>query len=103
VADGELDGGAVFGCRKSEGFGVVGFGLAGWAVGLVEVTERLGVEAGGFAAAAGGEDVAALEALFSGRHMSLPSPYMSYIKWLKRKEIARGPYGGCLWPGLSPG
>jgi hypothetical protein len=93
-ADGELDGGTVFGHGEGEGLRVVGFGFAGWAVGLVEVAEGLVVEAGGFAAADFGEDVAALEAFFGGRHMSLPSPYMSHIKWLKRKEIAPWPYGG---------
>ncbi len=61
LADGELDGGAVLGHGEGEGFGVRGAGEVGrGAVGLVEVAEVLGAQAGGVAAAAGGVDVAAL-------------------------------------------
>jgi hypothetical protein len=74
-ADGELDGGAVFGEGKLEGgetvlIGELAFGgssgllgAAGGAAagGVVVVAERLGVEAFGAAAAAAGEDVTTLE------------------------------------------
>ncbi len=66
LADGELDGSAVFGEREIEGgltraAGVwIADGLAG---GVVEVAELLAAEGGAAAAAAFGVDVAALEAL----------------------------------------
>ncbi len=80
VADGELDGGAVFGHGESEGLGVDRFGkVGGGAAGLVEVAEILGAEAGRLAAAAFGVDVAALEAWFvdgfgCGWHDGPPPP-----------------------------
>jgi hypothetical protein len=77
-AEGEADGGVVFEDREVEGGAAgaaparVGEGLAG---GVVVVAEFFGAEAGGLAAAALGQDVAALEAeWFCGGHWWGPPP-----------------------------
>ena len=87
LADGELDGGAVFGVREIEGgaagaalFGA-GDGLAG---GVVEVAEGFAAEAGRAAAAAVGVDVAAALALGLGGgcgHAVVGSPIGSCAKY----------------------
>ena len=69
LADGELDGGAVFGQGEIKGgaTGATGLGAAdGLAGGVVEVAEGLAAEAGRAAAAAVGVDVAAALALGLG-------------------------------------
>jgi hypothetical protein len=77
LADGGLDGGAVFGDGQVEG-GLAGaalFGVSdGPSGGVVEVAELLFAEAGAGAATAIGEDVAALEALSGFGHGESPLP-----------------------------
>ena len=76
-ADGELDGGAVFGHGEVK-VGLVGLALAwvlyGAAGGVVVVAEVFGAEAWAAAAVAVGEDVAALVAFWLG-HWVLPLVY----------------------------
>jgi len=88
LADGLLDGGAVFGGGEGEGGGLVlalgevdgGDGLAGVGAEVVEA-EVLAGEAGAAAAVASGEDVAALEAAFGGvGHDWVPLPPGTFCK-----------------------
>jgi hypothetical protein len=72
IADGVLDGAAVFGIRQRKDFAVLlaGFELPIWdgaAGGVVKITEFFSAETGTGAAAPGGENVAALEAFFGVR------------------------------------
>ncbi len=79
-SDGGLDGGAVFGQGEGEGVGAAASGLwvyDGFARGVVVVAELFGAEGGALAAAAVGEDVAALVAFWFccvGHNGAPPSP-----------------------------
>ena len=82
-ADGELDGGAVFGEREVE-VRLAG-SAGGWvfyraARGVVVVAELLVAEAWAAAAAAVGEDVAALVAFGFGVHVCIPPGYLLVLK-----------------------
>ena len=82
-ADRELDGGAVLGHGEGEG-SLAGAASAelgdGLARGVVEVAEGFAAEAGRAAAAAFGEDVAALEAFgFSSRHDGWSPPRDGFL------------------------
>jgi hypothetical protein len=128
-AEGDLDGGTVFGRGEGELSGIpplgrcscpkdgaplVGeWGAAGGSVCLVEVAEGLGVEGRGFAAAAFGEDVAALEADGFGCDFGYGVPLLWGIgKIFKTNRLYTndgwGLMGGGRWSkgmsrGLKPG
>ena len=79
LADGLLDGGAVFGLGDVEAAPAVAGGdggARGWATGgVVVVAELLAAEAGAAAAASIGEDVAALVTFWLGLHAGIPPPW----------------------------
>jgi hypothetical protein len=103
LADGGLDGGAVFGVGQVEGGAAaaalarVGDGAAG---GVVVVAEFFLAEAGAGAAASVGEDVAALVLLGGGwcgvLHGWSPIPVKS-VQSLQKKRPASGLPGQALW------
>ena len=69
-------------------------------LGLGDGLEVLAAQAGALAAAAGGEDVAALVAGFGGFHRVAPLPRGSIAKIFKGKEIEAGLYPSVLISGL---
>lgn len=99
LADGELDGGPVFGDGEGEGFGGGDFGArgdarGGWpAVGVVVEAKIFFAQGGGAAAVTIGEDVAALEAFgWSVHGVDLPREWgaMLLVR-LRWRSVVEGP------------